>query len=53
MVLANREAVGVGKGRRQCDPGKCVCAGFVGGAIGNTGVGALVKKYKKTWFIGS
>jgi len=27
------------------------CIGFVGGAIGNTGVGALVKKYKKTWFI--
>jgi hypothetical protein len=23
----------------------------MGGAIGNTGVGYLVKKYKKTWFI--
>ena len=27
--------------------------GFVGGAIGNTGVGYLVKKYKKTWFVGA
>jgi uncharacterized membrane protein YfcA len=25
--------------------------GFVGGAIGNTAVGWLVKKYKKTWFV--
>ena len=35
-----------------CDGGMWMWAGFVGGAIGNTGVGALVKKYKKTWFIG-
>ena len=25
--------------------------GFLGGAIGNTGVGYFVKKYKKTWFV--
>jgi len=39
-------------GQLQIDYAMFFCLiGFVGGAIGNTGVGFLVKKYKKTWFI--
>ena len=39
-------------GQLQVDYALFFCLiGFVGGAIGNTAVGYLVKKYKKTWFV--
>lgn len=39
-------------GQLQVDYAMFFCAiGFVGGAIGNTAVGWLVTKYKKTWFV--
>jgi len=39
-------------GQLQVDYAAFFCViGFIGGAIGNTGVGYFVKKYKKTWFV--